>query len=619
MSFRWLKSPVLLLCLLLLFLVVSYVIVLNALRPHTPGRELSLDELVRRVRDRQITEVTLLAEDARLVGTDDRGPWWAGMGGTGAETQQVITSRLLNNFLDADVRTRIDTQVSKGLLKLSTQFLLPAATLAVMFTLMYSLRNRNRGDGGELAMLGKSGARQYSAGTAPDLTFNDVAGLSEAIEEIREVKDFLAAPESFERMGAKPPRGVLLVGPPGCGKTLLVKAVAGEAGVPFFSVSASEFGGMLVGVGPSRVRDLFQRARAAAPSIVFIDEIDAVGRARAAGESLNPEGESTLNELLVQLDGFDAAPRVVLVAATNRPDVLDPALLRQGRFDRHIVVDVPDYAGRLAILQVHAKGKPLGPDADLERLARRTVGFSGADLAATVNEAAVLATRRRLSAIGRRELDDAIDRVVMGPERRSRILSAEEQRRVAYHEAGHALVSWVLSSTNTVDKVSVVARGASHGATWSLPTEDRRLTTRSQIEELIATALAGRAAEEVVFTDLSGGSQQDLTQAIRLARHMVYELGMGRSLGPLVLSADGASHEHSEEVAREADQEVLRVLDQAQERARWVLATHRQHFERLASELMSRETLERQDLEALLSDVPSRTSQAALAGSRRAV
>ncbi len=596
------RAPALVLALLLVFLVVIYAVVLNSVRPHTPGRELTLNELIERVRDKKITDVTLLSEDSRLVGTDDQGPWWVGLGPGGSDnSSEFVTARLLNNFLDEGVGTRIDTQVSKGLLKLATQFLLPALTLAVTLTLLYTLRRGERG-GGDYALLGKSGARQYVAGRRPDVTFADVAGVKEAIEELREVKEFLAAPETFERMGAKPPRGVLLMGAPGCGKTLLAKAVAGEAGVPFFSVSASEFGGMLVGVGPSRVRDLFARARAAAPSIVFIDEVDAVGRARSAGESLNPEGESTLNELLVQLDGFDPAQRVVLMAATNRPDVLDDALMRKGRFDRHIVIDVPDLAGRLAILGVHARSKPLGPDVDLERLARRTVGFSGADLAATINEAATLAARRRLSTIGTREIDEAVDRVIAGPERNSRILGAEEKRRVAYHEAGHALVGWVFSSTTTVDKVSVVARAHSLGATWRLPIEDRQVMTRSQMEEEIAALLGGRAAEEIVFADLSGGSRQDLVQATRLAQHMVYELGMSDALGPIAIGQEGGPV--SDAVAREAAAEVRRVLQAGDQRAHAVLTAYRTKLDNLADALVRRETLDRDELVTLLGDLP---------------
>jgi cell division protease FtsH len=595
------KGPIIVLGVLLLFLIGTYAVVLNAIRPHSSGRELTLDQLEKRVRDKQITEVTLLTEDSRVVGYDDRGAWWVGLA-----YNDILANRLLTFFTDSGVSTRINTQTSKSLLKLSTGFLLPTATLVVGFAFLYTLF---RGTGGnkELAILGRSRARRYSGGNDSQVTFADVAGLEEAVEELREVKDFLAAPERFEAMGARAPRGVLLVGPPGCGKTLLAKAVAGEAGVPFYSISASEFLEILVGVGPSRVRDLFNQARATAPSIIFIDELDAVGRARSSGGTINPEGESTLNELLVQLDGFDSASRVVLMAATNRPEILDQALVRKGRFDRQIVIDAPDLAGRVAIARVHAKGKPLASDLDLERFARRAVGLTGADISSALNEAATLATRRNLQSIGRRELDDAVDRVMAGPERHSRVLDAEDKQRVAYHEAAHALVGWVMNSVLTLDKVSIVARGHNLGTTFSLPIDDRRLRTRSQMQEEMAYALAGRAAEDIVFSDISGGSQSDLHRAGGLARHMVYELGMSDALGPVVLSpGDGHLYrEHSEEIAQQADRELRRVLEEADQKARAVIQRYRSHLDRLAEQLVAKETLERADLEVLLADVPT--------------
>jgi cell division protease FtsH len=603
------KGPVIILGVLLLFLIGTYAIVLNAIRPHSPGRELTLDALEKRVRERQITEVTLNTEDSRAIGHDDRGDWWVGLA-----NNEILTNRMLAFFTESGVSTRINTQTSKSLLKLSTSFLLPTATLVVGFAFLYTLF---RGPGGnkELAVLGRSKARRYSSGNETQVTFADVAGLEEAVEELKEVKDFLAAPERFEAMGARPPRGVLLLGPPGCGKTLLAKAVAGEAGVPFFSISASEFLEILVGVGPSRVRDLFAQARAAAPSIIFIDEIDAVGRSRASGDTINPEGESTLNELLVQLDGFDPSSRVVLMAATNRPEILDQALVRKGRFDRQVVIDVPDLAGRVAIARVHAKGKPLASDLDLERFARRAVGLTGADIAAALNEAATLATRRRLPSIGRAELDDAVERVLAGPERRSRVLDAEDKQRVAYHEAAHALVGWVMNSLLTVDKVSIVARGHNLGSTLSLPIDDRRLKTRSQMQEELAYILAGRAGEQIVFSDMSGGSQSDLNRAANMAHQMVFELGMTESLGPVVLGpGDGRLYrEHSEEIAQQADREMRRVLEEADAQARVVLQRFRPQLDRLAEQLVTKETLERADLEALLGDVPTGAPEPATA------
>jgi cell division protease FtsH len=594
-----LKTPTGILAVLLVFLVVVYAVVLNAIRPHTPGREVSIDEVVQRIRDKEITNLTLLAEDHRMVGTDERGPWWTSVGPFDLLAEEILTDATTNG-----VTTRIDGQTGKNILKLATTFLLPVVSLVVLFSLMYSIR---RGGGTEeFALLGRARANRYASEEGSEVTFADVAGADEAIQELKEVRDFLKSPEEFERMGAKPPRGVLLLGPPGCGKTLLAKAVAGEAGVPFFSVSASAFVEMLAGVGASRVRDLFQKARAAAPSIVFVDEIDAVGRARSMGDTGNAEGENTLNELLVQLDGFDAAQRVVLMAATNRADMLDSALMRKGRFDRHIVIDVPDFTGRAAIFRVHARGKPLAPDVDLDRFARRTIGMSGAEISAVMNEAATLATRKRKTEIGNTDISEAIERVIAGPEMHSRILGPEEKRRVAYHEAGHAIVGWVLNTSATVDKVSVVSRGHSLGGTWSLPTEDSRLRTRSQYEQEIASLVAGRSAELVVYGDPSGASSADLVRATSMARQMVYELGMSDDIGPVAISSrDGAyAPEHSDELTREADRAVRKMLEKGDERARAVITAYRQHLDRLAEQLVQVETLEHQDLQDLLGDLP---------------
>jgi len=595
------RGPALLLGGLVIFLIVIYAVVLTAQKPNTPGREITIDELLREVRDKEITEVTLLSEDKRLIGSDAEGDWWAGTGNF-----DIFAQGLLSDFTQQGVSTRIDTQTSKATLKLSTQYLLPAMSLAVMFAFFYQLRRKDEGGTAEYALLGRSKARRYSAGKQTDVTFDDVAGLEEAKQELHEVKEFLADPENFERVGAKPPRGVLLVGPPGCGKTLLAKAVAGEAGVPFFSVSASSFVEMLAGVGPSRVRDLFRKAKAAAPCIIFIDEVDAMGRSRSIGDTLNPEGESTLNELLVQLDGFDSTKRVVLIAATNRPDILDSALMRKGRFDRQIIIDEPDLAGRQAIFKVHSRGKPLAEDVDLQRFARRTVGLSGADIAAVMNEAATLAARRRQTVIGNKEIGDAIDRVIAGPERASRILGPDDKLRVAYHEAGHALVGWVLNSLATVDKVSVVARGHSLGSTWSLPIEDRRLKTCSQYEEEIAAAVAGRTAELIVYNDPSGGSQTDLSRATQLAHFMVFELGMSDAIGPVSLGPRtiGVSLDHSEELMREADAEVRRILERGDERARVVITAYRDKLDLLAKRLMAQETIEHAELQTILGDLP---------------
>lgn len=585
---------------LLAFLVVTYVVVLAALKPEAPGRELTVDAVLRGARDGSISEVTLLAEDDRFIGVDDEGSWWLPTG-----DNAFFTNGVLGTLAENDVPTRVDDQYVKSLLRFASQVVLPALTLVVGFAFLFVLV-RGSG-GGDYSVLGRSGARRYAAEDTGRVTFDDVAGLQEAIEDLREVKDFLMAPERFEAMGARPPRGVLLSGPPGCGKTLLARAVAGEAHVPFFSISGSEFGGFLVGVGPARVRNLFAQAKAAAPSIIFIDELDAVGRARASGQTLNTEGEATLNELLVQLDGFEASSRVVLMAATNRPDILDQALIRKGRFDRHIVVDRPDYNARLRIARIHAQGKPLGRDVDIEEFARRTAGLNGADIAASLNEAAMLAARRNRNAIGMGELREGIERVVAGAERPSRILSDEEKQRVAVHEAGHVLVAWLSSSHRRIEKVTIVARGHSLGSTWDIPTEERRSRTRSEMAEELAYRLAGRAAEFVALGEPAGGAREDLTRATRLARQMVSELGMSEVVGARYVGSSNGERlpdeRHSELVAERVDREVDRLLHEADERARDLLSAHREELDRLAGLLVEHETLERADLETVLADV----------------
>ncbi len=409
--------------------------------------------------------------------------------------------------------------------------------ILLLFGLILFLMNSVGGVGGRAMQFGRSKAKRLS-GDEPKATFADVAGCDEAVEELEEIRDFLADPDRFRAIGATIPKGVLLYGPPGTGKTLLARAVAGEAGVPFFTISGSDFVEMFVGVGASRVRDLFAQAKQAAPAIVFVDEIDAVGRHRGSGfGGGHDEREQTLNQLLVEMDGFDASAGVILIAATNRPDILDPALLRPGRFDRQIVVDRPDLAGRKAILEVHAKGKPLSSAVSLDVLARRTPGFTGADLANLLNEAALLAARRRLSHIGMPECEDAIDRVIAGPERKTRVLSEHEKSVIAYHEAGHALVGHALPGTDPIHKVSIIARGRALGWTLALPTEDRVLRTRSELRDELTMLLGGRSAEELVFGDPTTGAQNDIEKATQIARAMVTEWGMSENLGPRQLGA----------------------------------------------------------------------------------
>ena len=471
-----------------------------------------------------------------------------------------------------------------------------------------------QGGGNRVMQFGKARAKQVTR-DMPKVTFKDVAGAEEAVEELEEIKEFLIKPQKFRALGAKIPKGILLYGPPGTGKTLLARAVAGEAGVPFFSISGSDFVEMFVGVGASRVRDLFEQAKAQAPAIIFVDEIDAVGRHRGAGlGGGHDEREQTLNQLLVEMDGFDVKTGVILIAATNRPDILDPALLRPGRFDRHIVVDRPDIKGRTAILRVHSKGKPLAADVDLESLARATPGFTGADLANTINEAALLAARRNRDVIGQSELEEAIDRVIAGPERRSKVMSDDEKQLTAFHEGGHALVGFALPHSEPVTKVTIIPRGQMGGYTRAMPQEDRSYSRKSEMVDTLARALGGRTAEELVFGDPSTGAHNDIEKATELARSMVMEYGMSDRLGPMrygtaqgqvFLGRDyNRGIDYSDEVAAIIDEETRKLITQAHDEARVILETHRDALDRLAAALIERETLYEPDIAEILSDVP---------------
>ncbi len=471
-----------------------------------------------------------------------------------------------------------------------------------------------QGSGNRVMQFGKAKAKTVSK-DQPKVTFKDVAGLEEAVEELLEIKDFLQNPDKYRALGAKIPKGVLLFGPPGTGKTLLARAVAGEAGAPFLTISGSDFVEMFVGVGASRVRDLFDQAKQSAPAIVFIDEIDAVGRHRGAGlGGGHDEREQTLNQLLVELDGFEGNSGVIVMAATNRPDILDPALLRPGRFDRQIVVDAPDIEGRKAILEVHAKGKPIDTEIDLEVLARRTPGFTGADLANLINEAALLTARRRLTTIGMSELEEAIDRVIGGPEHKSRIMTDEEKKLIAYHETGHALVGWALPMADPVHKVTIVARGRSLGHTLALPTHDKYLVRRSELVDQLAMLLGGRTAEEVIYADPTTGAANDLEKATSIARRMVMEYGMSDRLGPLqygkpagevFLGRDYArNRDYSDQVAASIDEEVRKLVGAAHEEARQIIRQHRAALERMVEALLERETLGQDEVAEIFSDVP---------------
>ena len=489
-------------------------------------------------------------------------------------------------------------------------FLLPVLFLIGIFIFMM---RQAQGSNNQAMAFGKSRARLFS-GNRPTVTFSDVAGVEEAKEELVEVVEFLKYPEKFQALGARIPRGVLLVGPPGTGKTLLSRAVAGEAGVPFFSISGSEFVEMFVGVGASRVRDLFEQAKKSAPCIVFVDEIDAVGRQRGAGlGGSHDEREQTLNQILVEMDGFDSSTNVIVIAATNRPDVLDPALLRPGRFDRQVILDRPDIQGRRSILDVHARGKPFEQDVKVEELARQTPGFSGADLENLVNEAAILAARRNKRLIGRSELTEAIDRVIAGPQRKSRVISDRERQMTAYHEAGHALVARMLPNADPVRKVSIVARGMAGGYTRVVPDEDRLFKTKNQFEDELAVFMAGQIAESMVFDELSTGASNDIERATAIARRMVTEFGMSENLGPLAFGKKdelvflgreiSEQRNYSDEIAFQIDQEIRMLIDRAHERARTIVSEHFDKLEAIARMLVEKETIEHEELEELF-DLP---------------
>jgi cell division protease FtsH len=481
--------------------------------------------------------------------------------------------------------------------------------LLLMVGVLWFVFRQAQGSNNAAMSFGKSRARMFS-GEHPTVTFADVAGVEESKQELAEVVEFLKEPQKFIQLGARIPKGVLLVGPPGTGKTLLAKAVSGEAGVPFFSISGSEFVEMFVGVGASRVRDLFDQAKRHSPCIVFVDEIDAVGRQRGAGlGGSHDEREQTLNQMLVEMDGFDTDTNIIIIAATNRPDILDPALLRPGRFDRRVTLDRPDVKGREAILKVHVKGKPLEPEVDLGSLARGTPGFVGADLENLVNEGAILAARRNKKSIGQIDLEEAIERVVMGPERKSRLISDEEKRIIAYHEAGHAVVANALAEADPVQKVTIVGRGQAGGVTWFRPDEDRILMSRRKMLATLAMALGGRAAEELIFDDITSGASNDIEQVTRMARSMVTRLGMSNELGNMVYGQKeeliflgreiSEQRDYSEAVAEQIDREVRRIVDESYKLAKDMLSTYRAQLDIVAKKLLEVESITREEFEQI--------------------
>ncbi len=550
----------------------------------------------------------------------------------GAQTDHIhanfpaeTTDELFKELQDLDAANKIETfdiSFTKDSVLLS--FLINLLPIAVLVILLLLFMSQMQGGGSRVLNFGKSKAKLVAKDT-PKTTFADVAGADEAVEELHEIKDFLQNPAKYQALGAKIPKGVLLYGPPGTGKTLLARAVAGEASVPFYSISGSDFVEMFVGVGASRVRDLFEQAKANAPAIVFVDEIDAVGRHRGAGlGGGHDEREQTLNQLLVEMDGFDAKGGVILIAATNRPDILDPALLRPGRFDRQIAVDAPDMEGRKAILRVHAKGKPFSPDVDLDSVARRTPGFSGADLANVINESALLTARNDKRAITNEFLEESIDRVVAGPERRTRAMSDKEKKITAYHEAGHALVAWAMPQLAPVHKVTILPRGRSLGHTLVLPTEDKYTQTRGEMIDTLAYALGGRAAEELVFHEPTTGAGNDIEKASTVARAMVTQYGMSAKLGavkygtsndePFLGRTMGHTKDYSDSIAAEIDAEVRNLIELAHDEAWEILVEYRDVLDNIVLELIEKETVSQVDLARLCARVQKRRPMAPFNG-----
>jgi cell division protease FtsH len=600
---RWLRNSFI----YLLILVAVIAIVFSVFNPGGGPQSKPLGFVTSQVKQGKVSEIDISGDGLTVKMTD----------GTTYHSRKESGESLESQLKDAGIDPNSSSYPTINV-KEPSQFgnwlgiLFNFLPLIIFGAILLFMMRQAQGSNSQAMSFGKSRARMFT-GSKPTVTFVDVAGVDEAKEELQEVVEFLKYPEKFAALGARIPRGVLLVGPPGTGKTLLSRAVAGEAGVPFFSISGSEFVEMFVGVGASRVRDLFDQAKRNAPCIVFVDEIDAVGRQRGAGlGGSHDEREQTLNQILVEMDGFDTNTNVIVIAATNRPDILDPALLRPGRFDRQVVLDRPDVRGRRAILEVHAKGKPLDKDTSLDILAKQTPGFSGADLANLVNEAAILAARRNKKKISMEEFNEAVDRVIAGPERKSRVIMPEEKEIIAYHEAGHALVANRLPEADPVFKITIVSRGMAGGFTRFLPEEERHLGNKSHYLAQLAVALGGHQAEELVFGDVTTGPSDDISRATKIARQMVTQWGMSERLGPRTFGRKeelvflgreiSEQRDYSEKVAEEIDDEVRRLVEQAKEVAHRIVFENRHVLDRVARKLIEDETIEGDDVSRLFSD-----------------
>ncbi|HZX38708.1 MAG TPA: ATP-dependent zinc metalloprotease FtsH [Streptomyces sp.] len=623
---RYFRGPVM----WIVLAVLAVVVLMQVVGSSGGYKTVDTGEVVQAIDKNQVDQVKLTTGDEQIIKVDLRD----GQKVKGSDKIQAsyigtqgadLAEKLQTKFEAGDIEKGYTVSPSKQSPFVSVLLsLLPFVLIVVVFLF---LMNQMQGGGSRVMNFGKSKAKLITKDT-PKTTFSDVAGADEAVEELHEIKEFLQEPAKFQAVGAKIPKGVLLYGPPGTGKTLLARAVAGEAGVPFYSISGSDFVEMFVGVGASRVRDLFEQAKANAPAIVFVDEIDAVGRHRGAGlGGGHDEREQTLNQLLVEMDGFDVKGGVILIAATNRPDILDPALLRPGRFDRQIAVDRPDMQGRLEILKVHQKGKPVAPDVDLGAVARRTPGFTGADLSNVLNEAALLTARSDKKLVDNHALDEAIDRVVAGPQKRTRIMSEKEKKITAYHEGGHALVAAASPNSDPVHKITILSRGRALGYTMVLPDEDRYSTTRNEMLDQLAYMLGGRAAEELVFHDPTTGAANDIEKATATARSMVTRYGMTERLGAIKFGADntepfvgremGHQRDYSEEVAALVDEEVKKLIETAHNEAWEILVENRDVLDNLVLQLLEKETLGKEQIAEIFAPIVKRPARPAWTGSSR--